>query len=248
MKKELIFGIHAVQTAIKQDPDNVISVLLDRKRQDKRVKPIRDLAQQFNIRIEEVDGRTLDQKAGRDNQHQGVAAYYQPAEALNENDLFVLLEKQDDPFLLILDGVTDPHNLGACLRTADAVGATAVVVPKDKAVGLTPTVRKVACGAAETVAFIQVTNLARCLEQLKEQGVWLMGTSDQATASLYQTDLKGPLGLIMGAEGKGMRSLTEKHCDVLLSIPMLGNVESLNVSVATAVCLYEALRQRQYAS
>lgn len=245
MKKEPIFGIHAVHTALKQDPENVVSVMLDRKRQDKRVQPIRELAKQLGISVEEVDSRSLDQKAGRDQQHQGVMAWYQPAEALNENDLFEMLDAVDAPFLLILDGVTDPHNLGACLRTADAAGVNAVVVPKDKAVGLTPTVRKVACGAAETVPFVQVTNLARCLEQLKEQGVWLMGTSDKATSTVFQANLTGPLGLVMGAEGKGMRALTEKHCDVLLSIPMKGQVESLNVSVATGIFLYEAVRQRQ---
>ena len=148
------------------------------------------------------------------------------------------------PLLLVLDGITDPHNLGACLRTADASGVLAVIAPKDKSVGLTPTVRKVASGAAETVPFVQVTNLARTLDQLKARGVWVVGTADDGEASIHEADLKGPLALVMGAEGKGMRRLTREKCDVLVRIPMLGQVESLNVSVATGVCLYEALRQR----
>ena len=174
-----------------------------------------------------------------------MVAEYQRMQEYNENDLYDLLDQlEDTPFLLVLDGVTDPHNLGACLRTADAAGIQAVIAPKDNAAGLTPTARKVASGAAETVPFIPVTNLARTLDNLKERGIWLTGTSDKASQNLYQADLKGPMALVMGAEGAGIRRLTEERCDFLVSIPMQGQVSSLNVSVATGVCLYEALRQR----
>tara|TARA_R110000822_G_scaffold15732_12_gene54070 strand:+ start:263 stop:793 length:531 start_codon:yes stop_codon:yes gene_type:complete len=162
-----------------------------------------------------------------------------------EDDLLTQLAASDKPpFLLVLDGVTDPHNLGACMRTCDAVGIQAVIVPKDKSASLTAVARKVACGAAETVPFVRVTNLARFLRTLKDQGVWLIGTAGEAEATVYQADFKGPVALVMGAEGTGMRRLTREHCDQLINIPMLGHVDSLNVSVATGVCLYEALRQR----
>ncbi|MBU8934999.1 MAG: 23S rRNA (guanosine(2251)-2'-O)-methyltransferase RlmB [candidate division Zixibacteria bacterium] len=171
--------------------------------------------------------------------------YKADLKALNENDLFGIIEGlSDDTFLLILDNVQDPHNLGACLRTADAAGVHAVIVPKDRAVGLTDTVVHIACGGAETVPFVQVTNLARVLKQLQKLGVWLVGTSDQGTQTLYETDLKGPIALVMGAEGKGLRRLTAERCDFLVRLPMAGKVECLNVSVATGVCLFEAVRQR----
>ena len=167
---------------------------------------------------------------------------------LNEDSLLTLLEKiSAAPFLLILDGVQDPHNLGACLRSADAAGVHAVVAPKDRSVAFTDTVRRVACGAAEHVPFAQVTNLARTMEHLKTKGLWMIGTDDEASQSLYEADLKGPMALVMGFEGSGLRRLTREHCDVLVRIPMLGSVESLNVSVATGVCLFEAVRQRQSA-
>jgi len=178
-----------------------------------------------------------------------VVAEYYKAKDYSENDLYDLLDELDNeriqPFLLVLDGVTDPHNLGACLRTADAAGVHAVIAPKDNAASINPTVRKVASGAAEAVPFIAVTNLARTLDSLKERGIWLTGTSDKAQQTLYQADLKGAMALVMGAEGTGIRRLTEERCDFLVSIPMCGQVSSLNVSVATGVCLYEALRQRQ---
>jgi 23S rRNA (guanosine2251-2'-O)-methyltransferase len=165
--------------------------------------------------------------------------------ARSESDLEALIAGIDGaPFLLILDGVTDPHNLGACLRSADAAGAHAVIAPKDNAVGLTPVAVKVASGAAESVPFVQVTNLARTLDRIKERGIWLIGTADDADATLYETDLQGPLALVLGSEGKGMRRLTRERCDLLLRLPMLGRVESLNVSVTAGICLYEALRQR----
>ena len=177
--------------------------------------------------------------------HQGVLAWVRSPKPRLEKDLPDLLQGLDrPPFLLILDGVQDPHNLGACLRTADAAGVHAVIAPKDNAAGLTPTVCKVASGAAETVAYVQVTNLARAMDRLKEQGIWLTGTAGEATTDVYQADLKGPLGLVMGAEGSGLRRLTRERCDHLVRLPMLGRVESLNVSVATGICLYEALRQR----
>jgi 23S rRNA (guanosine2251-2'-O)-methyltransferase len=156
-----------------------------------------------------------------------------------------LIERADKPLLLVLDGVTDPHNLGACLRSADAAGVTAVIVPKDNAASITPVVRKVACGAAEVVPFIQVTNLARTLKQLQDARVWIVGTTGEADESLYQQDLKGPIAIVMGAEGAGMRRLTKEHCDFLVKLPMAGSVSSLNVSVATGICLFEAVRQRQ---
>jgi len=166
--------------------------------------------------------------------------------ALDEGDLFDLLESLNDPpFLLILDGVQDPHNLGACMRTADGAGVQAVIVPKDRSVSLNDTVRKVACGAAEHLCFVQVTNLARVIEKLKESGVWLVGTAELAEKSVYDIDLKGPLAFVMGSEGKGIRRLTSEKCDFLVQLPMAGVVESLNVSVATGVCLYEAVRQRR---
>ena len=181
-----------------------------------------------------------------DIQHQGILAECRLAPSLNEHDLANLITSiKQPPLLLILDGVQDPHNLGACLRTADAAGVVAVVTPRDRSVGLTATVRKVACGAAELVPFVQVTNLARCLRDLAELGIYLIGTSDTAEQSLYSMDLRGPLGIVMGAEGDGMRRLTKETCDALVSIPMHGQVSSLNVSVASGVCLFEAVRQRQ---
>lgn len=178
----------------------------------------------------------------RDNRHVRGTEHVTPS--LDEDDLLRIVAEQATPFVLILDCVQDPHNLGAILRTADGAGVHAVVAPKDKAVGITDTVRRISVGASDHVPFVQVTNLSRTMEKLKEAGLWLVGTSDQATKSLYELDLKGPLGLVLGAEEKGMRRLTEENCDFLASIPMAGKVECLNVSVATGVCLYEAVRQR----
>lgn len=177
----------------------------------------------------------------RQNRHSGG----REAKALNEGDLNDLLDGVDAPLLLILDCVQDPNNLGAILRTADGAGVTAVIAPKDKSVGITDTVRRVAVGAAESVSFVKVTNLARTMTDLKERGVWFVGTSDRATQSLYETDLKGPIAIVMGREGEGMRRLTEEQCDFLVKFPMKGKVDCLNVSVATGVCLYEAVRQRE---
>lgn len=188
--------------------------------------------------------KVLDEKA-ESTQHQGIVARVKAAKILAEHDLDELLAKTDLPFLLILDGVTDPHNLGACLRNADAAGVQGIIVPKDNSVGLTAVVSKVACGAAETVPLFQVTNLARTMRHLQEKGVWIVGTAGEADCELYQADLKGPLAIAMGAEGKGLRRLSRECCDTLVSIPMSGSVSSLNVSVATGICLFEAVRQRR---
>lgn len=240
----VVFGLHAVRTLLQQHPERVLSLIVQKGRDDARVAEVLELAQQRNVRIERREARELDRLAG-DERHQGVCAQMHGSGVLGEGALDELLDRAGgDPLLLVLDGVQDPHNLGACLRTADAVGVTAVIVPRDRAAGLSPTVRKVASGAAETVPLIQVVNLARTLRWLKERNIWIVGTDDQAPQSLHQARLSGPLALVLGAEGPGLRRLTKEHCDILVGIPMQGVVESLNVSVATGVVLYEALRQR----
>jgi len=239
-----IFGLHAVRTLLQQRPERAALLILQKGRDDGRINEVMKLAQANNIKIELRDGRELDRMAG-DERHQGVCLQIRSVGVLGEGALDELLDSTKTPLLLVLDGVQDPHNLGACLRTADAVGVTAVIVPKDRAAGLSAVVRKVASGAAETVPLIQVTNLARTLRWLKERDVWIVGTDDQAEHSLYASKLTGPLAVVLGAEGTGLRRLTKENCDALVSIPMRGVVESLNVSVATGVLLYEALRQRQ---
>ena len=238
-----MFGWHAVEAVLKREPERLQQVWIQTGRQDKRVKSITDTLDSLGVKWKVVHRKELDERVS--GVHQGVVAAVSESREWTEDDLLAQLAVSDKPpFLLVLDGVTDPHNLGACMRTADAVGVQAVIVPKDKSASLTPVARKVACGAAETVPFVRVTNLARFLRSLQEQGVWLIGTAGEADATLYQADFKGPVALVMGAEGKGMRRLTREHCDQLINIPMLGQVDSLNVSVATGVCLYEALRQR----
>ena len=238
-----MFGWHAVEAVLKREPERLQQVWIQTGRQDKRVKSITDTLDSLGVRWKVVHRRELDERVS--GVHQGIVAAVSESREWTEDDLLAQLAGSDkSPFLLVLDGVTDPHNLGACMRTADAVGVQAVIVPKDKSASLTPVARKVACGAAETVPFVRVTNLARFLRSLQDQGVWLIGTAGEAKATLYQADFKGPVALVMGAEGKGMRRLTREHCDQLINIPMLGHVDSLNVSVATGVCLYEALRQR----
>ncbi len=238
-----MFGWHAVEAVLKREPERLQQVWIQTGRQDKRVKSITDTLDSLGVRWKVVHRRELDERVS--GVHQGIVAAVSESREWTEDDLLAQLAGSDKPpFLLVLDGVTDPHNLGACMRTADAVGVQAVIVPKDKSASLTPVARKVACGAAETVPFVRVTNLARFLRSLQDQGVWLIGTAGEAKATLYQADFKGPVALVMGAEGKGMRRLTREHCDQLINIPMLGHVDSLNVSVATGVCLYEALRQR----
>lgn len=243
MSQEYVFGWHAVDAVLKREPERLQQVWIQTGRQDKRVKSVTDALDGLGVRWKVVHRRELDERVS--GVHQGIVAAVAESREWTEDDLLVQLSSSDKPpFLLVLDGVTDPHNLGACMRTADAVGVQAVIVPKDKSASLTPVARKVACGAAETVPFVRVTNLARFLRELKDLGVWLIGTAGEADAGLYQADFKGPVALVMGAEGKGMRRLTREHCDLLINIPMQGHVDSLNVSVATGVCLYEALRQR----
>lgn len=243
MSQEYVFGWHAVDAVLKREPERLQQVWIQTGRQDKRVKSVTDALDGLGVRWKVVHRRELDERVS--GVHQGIVAAVAESREWTEDDLLAQLSNSDKPpFLLVLDGVTDPHNLGACMRTADAVGVQAVIVPKDKSASLTPVARKVACGAAETVPFVRVTNLARFLRELKGLGVWLIGTACEADAGLYQADFKGPVALVMGAEGKGMRRLTREHCDQLINIPMQGHVDSLNVSVATGVCLYEALRQR----
>ena len=242
--QEKVIGIHAVSELLQQRPKSVRQIILQAGREDKRVGDVRALAKSAGVAIAELGKQAFEREF--DGVHQGVAAYVEFENSTqSEQQLFQLLKNLDHPpLLLVLDGVTDPHNLGACLRSADAAGVDAVIIPKDKSVGLNATVRKVACGAAETVNLIAVTNLARCLDKLKAEGVWLIGAADQADSSLYEQDLSGPIALIMGSEGSGLRRLTRESCDFLVSIPMAGALSSLNVSVATGVCLYEARRQR----
>ncbi|MBG9386835.1 23S rRNA (guanosine(2251)-2'-O)-methyltransferase RlmB [Caenimonas aquaedulcis] len=239
---KVLFGFHAVGVRLKTAPRSVIEIYVDPTRRDARMRQFLERANEAGARIIEADGMRLAKLAGSHG-HQGVAARVEVIPVSNSlDDLLDGIE--GPPLLLVLDGVTDPHNLGACLRVADGAGAHAVIAPKDHAVGLNATVAKVASGAAETVPYFMVTNLARTLGELKERSIWCIGTSDDAPRTVYQADLKAPVALVLGAEGEGMRQLTRKTCDELVSIPMRGAVESLNVSVASGVCLYEALRQR----
>lgn len=240
----VVFGLHAVRTLLQRHADKIGQLLIVRGREDARMSEVLKLAREHQVKIEFRSGQELDHLANGER-HQGVIAKLQKVENLGEGALDELLDQAGAaPFILVLDGVTDPHNLGACLRTADAAGVHAVIVPRDRAAGLSPVVRKVAAGAAETVPLIQVVNLARTLRWLKERGCWIVGTDDQAPTALHAAKLTGPLAVVMGAEGDGMRRLTKEHCDLLVTIPMLGVVESLNVSVATGVMLYEVVRQR----
>lgn len=243
MSNELIFGIHALDSLLETHPEKVLEVWLLKGRDDERLNALQARLLTVGVKAQLASRSALDNKA-KGGQHQGVVAKVQAAPILNEADLAKLLDEQATPLLLVLDGVTDPHNLGACLRTADAAGVQGVIVPKDNSAGLTPIVRKVASGAAETVPLFQVTNLARTLRALQERNIWVVGTAGEADHSLYQSTFSGGLALVMGAEGKGMRRLTREHCDELISIPMAGSVSSLNVSVATGVCLFEMIRQR----
>jgi len=238
----VLFGFHAVGVRLKTAPRSIIEIYFEPTRRDARMRQFIERATEAGVRLIEADGMRLAKLAGSHG-HQGVAARVEPmAQTHSLDDLLDTIE--GPPLLLVLDGVTDPHNLGACLRVADGAGAHAVIAPKDHAVGINATVAKVASGASETVPYFMVTNLARTLNELKERSIWCIGTSDGTSKTIYQADLKTPVALIMGAEGEGMRQLTRKTCDELVGIPMRGAVESLNVSVASGVCLYEALRQR----
>jgi len=244
----ILFGFHAVLSRLRQHGSSIQEILIDRDRIDARMKDLLKMAEQYGVRTMEVERSRLDGLAGINGRHQGVIARVVDT-PIPYKDIHDILESDltEPPFFLILDGVEDPHNLGACLRVADAMGVHAVIAPKDRAVGLNATVRKVACGAAETVPFIAVTNLARTIRELKDAGVFVVGTTMDAPNTLLNTKLDGPLALVLGAEGDGMRRLTAENCDVLVTIPMFGTVESLNVSVASGVCLYEARRQRSLA-
>ena len=239
---KVLFGFHAVGVRLKTTPRSIIEIYYEPTRRDARMRQFLERANEAGVRLIEADGMRLAKLAGSHG-HQGVAARVEIlAQTSSLDDLLDGIE--GPPLLLVLDGVTDPHNLGACLRVADGAGAHAVIAPKDHAVGVNATVAKVASGAAETVPYFMVTNLSRTLNELKERSIWCIGTSDGTSKTIYQADLKTPVALIMGAEGEGMRQLTRKTCDELVGIPMRGAVESLNVSVASGVCLYEALRQR----
>ena len=244
-EQSYLFGINTVLNLLENAPQRVLVIYIDKRRQDQRIHTIEQLAGQHGIGVQHADSQLFHKRLGEAN-HQGVMVQVRPVPARAEAELYSLLESlTHPPLLLCLDEVTDPHNLGACLRSADAAGVDAVIVPKDNAASLTPIVSKVASGAAEVMAFFQVTNLARCLRELKSRGVWCIGLSGEAQQSLYATDLTGPLALVLGAEGKGLRRLTAETCDSLAALPMRGTVSSLNVSVTTGIALYEALRQRQ---
>ena len=250
---KVLFGFHAVGVRLKTAPKSIIEIYFEPTRRDARMRQFIDKAKEFGCRLIESDGERLAKLCGGHG-HQGVAARVQELpqvhsldellERLEAAQLEKPLAEREQPLILVLDGVTDPHNLGACLRVADGAGVHAVIAPKDNAAGINATVAKVASGAAETVPYFMVTNLARTLTELKERDIRVVGTSDDASKSLYDIDLRGPVALVLGAEGSGLRQLTARTCDELVRLPMKGAVESLNVSVASGVCLYEALRQR----
>jgi len=244
MKLSKLYGLHSVQAALDYSPNKIHKAWVDTQRQDKRLsKALEDLLD-LGIEPEKVDRKKLDRLA-ENNNHQGIVIEVEMPGELSESDLKAAVENlSGTAFFLVLDNVQDPHNLGACLRTADATGVHGIIITKDNATGITPTVCKVASGAAETIPVYQVTNLARTLRWLKDQGLWIFGAAGEAEQTIYQADLTVPLALVLGAEGKGMRRLTREQCDVLVKVAMLGKVDSLNVSVATGVLLYEALRQR----
>jgi 23S rRNA (guanosine2251-2'-O)-methyltransferase len=242
MTQKILFGFHALTVRLKIAPQSVVDIHFDAARRDPRMRQFLERARQADCDLVESDDQRLQKLCGQ-LRHQGVVARVSPLP--KSHSLDDTLDKVPGPLLLlVLDGITDPHNLGACLRVADGAGVHAVIAPKDHAVGVNATVDKVASGAAQAMPYFMVTNLARTLKELKERDVLIVGTSDEAEQSLYDLDLTGPVALVLGAEGTGMRQLTAKTCDQLVRLPMLGVVESLNVSVASGVCLYEALRQR----
>ncbi|HET9821158.1 MAG TPA: 23S rRNA (guanosine(2251)-2'-O)-methyltransferase RlmB [Burkholderiaceae bacterium] len=246
MTRHVLYGFHAVTVRLKTAPESVVEVHLDTRRRDARMRSFAERAAASGARVVDSDDARLTALAGN-TRHQGVAALVKPLPARHSLD-DILDEAGGPPLVLALDGITDPHNLGACLRVADGAGAHAVIAPKDHAVGVNATVAKVASGAADSVPYLMVTNLARSLNELKERDIRVVGTSDDAAQTLYDLDLRGPVALVLGAEGKGLRQLTRQTCDALVRIPMAGAVDSLNVSVAAGVCLYEVLRQRRAAA
>ena len=238
-----IHGFHAIIAKLRHQPEAILEIFIDAERNDARARDLLRHAELQGVRVMPVDGKRLAGMSGGNMRHQGVVA--RVSGEMRHVSLDDVLDTLEEPaFLLVLDGIQDPHNLGACLRVADGAGVHAVIAPKDHAAGINATVAKVASGAAETMPYFMVTNLARTLNELKERNIWVIGTSGDAPQTIYQADLRGPLALVLGAEGQGMRQLTRKTCDALVSIPMRGGVESLNVSVASGVCLYEAVRQR----
>ena len=239
---QTLTGFHAVTSRLRQRPETVREIYVDAERKDGRAKELRELAGRLAVRVIPVDAKRLDGMAGG-VRHQGVVAQAEPVDMPKFIE-DVLESLSEPPLLLVLDGVQDPHNLGACLRVADGAGAHAVIAPQDRSVGLTTAAIKVASGAAESVPYIVVTNLARTMRDLKDRGIWLIGADDAAPESLYKAKLEGAMGMVLGAEGEGLRRLTRDSCDLLVSIPMMGAVESLNVSVASGICLYEARRRR----
>ncbi len=240
---ETVFGLPALHAILTSAHARLNEILVLQGRQDQRLQKVLYAAEREEIKTRQATRKELDKLA--DGNHQGVVAFAFPGELHDEKFLFKLVEELKEPaFLLVLDGVTDPHNLGACIRTADAAGVHAVIAPKDNSASLTSVAKKVACGAAEVLPYIPVTNLSRTLKQLQQQGVWIIGAAGEAEQSAYDADLKGPMALVMGAEGDGMRRLTRETCDSLINLPMAGEVSSLNVSVAAGVCLFEAVRQR----
>jgi 23S rRNA (guanosine2251-2'-O)-methyltransferase len=242
MSNKVLFGFHAVTVRLKTAPHSIVEIHLESSRRDARMRQFAERAAEAGAKLVDSDDARLTQIAGT-SRHQGVVA--RVSAVVHSHSLDDLLDAAGEPaLLLVLDGVTDPHNLGACLRVADGAGVHAVVAPKDHAVGLNATVSKVASGAADTVPYLMVTNLARTLNELKERDIRIVGTSDDAPQTLYEADLSGPLALVLGAEGPGLRQLTRKTCDQLVRLPMRGAVESLNVSVAAGIALYEARRQR----
>lgn len=253
-KTAMVYGINAVGELINTRASSIVSLKIEDSRNDKRVHALLELAKQRSVSVDRASKAEIEADLSVEYSgeapavHQGVVAVCKLAEMHDEVYLKALLERVQTPFLLILDGVTDPHNLGACLRSANAAGVDAVIIPKDNAVGLTPTVRKVACGAAEITPLIRAKNLARCVDSIKNAGVWVMGAAGEADGSLYDLELAGAIALVLGSEGGGLRRLTREKCDHLYAIPMQGSVESLNVSVAAGVSLFEASRQRMNVS
>lgn len=246
-KSEFIYGYHTIKALLETAPDQIYKLYLQVKRDDKRWHELMALAKRANITVVQIPRHELDALLDEKVQHQGMVAACQSFASVDEAALATLLSSVEQPKLvLILDGIQDPHNLGACLRSANAFGVDAVIAPKDRAVGITPVVRKVAAGAVATTPFVQVTNLARTMRWLQEQGIWLVGMEAHTTKPLCTIDCCGDIGIVLGSEDKGMRRLTTEHCDYLATIPMHGTVASLNVSVATAVCLYEIKRQRGF--
>lgn len=242
-QQEYIYGLHSITAVLENEPERILELMVAKGRNDDRMNAVVNMARKHQIAVQFVQRKTLDDKS-QGEQNQGILARAKPARVLDEADLDRIIEANEQPFFLVLDGVTDPHNLGACIRNADAAGVHAVIVPKDNSATITPVVRKVAVGAAETVPLIQVTNLSRSLKHIQQEGVWVVGTAGEAEQLIFDCKIKGPIAIVMGAEGKGMRRLTRETCDELVKLPMAGAVSSLNVSVAAGICLFEVVRQR----